>query len=198
MIRVVLWRHGQTEWNATGRFQGQTDVDLDETGVSQAEAAAPRLAAYEPQLLIASDLRRTVRTAEALAALTGLAIERDPRLRERHFGPWQGLTHAEIRERFPDDFARFGTAAPLADPAIEHVDDMGKRVLAAIRDAVERLADGATAVLATHGGTARVACGALLGWPQTSWHTLGALGNCRLTELRFTEARGWQLVAHNV
>jgi probable phosphoglycerate mutase len=198
MIRVVLWRHGRTEWNATDRFQGQTDTDLDETGAAQAVAAAPRLAAYEPCLLVASDLRRAVRTAEALAALTGLAVERDARLRERNFGPWQGLTMDEIRERFPDDFARWGTTAPLGDPGIESVEDMGKRVLAAVRDVTDRLPEGGTAVIATHGGSARVACGALLGWPPAVWPTLGALGNCRLSELRYTPVRGWRLVAHNI
>lgn len=198
MIRLIVWRHGRTEWNATDRVQGQTDVDLDSTGVAQAAAAAPRLAAYRPDLIVCSDLRRAVRTADELAGLTGRTVEYDPRLRERDFGPWQGLTGAEIRERFPGDYARLGTAAPLSDPGIETIDDMAKRAVAAFRDAAERVGPDGTAVLVTHGGTARVGCAGLLGWPQETWHTLGALGNGHHAEMRHTDPRGWQLVAHNL
>src|SRR5690606_19337304 len=82
-IRLILWRHGQTAWNVTGRVQGQTDVDLDETGVAQAAATAPRVAQYRPDLIVSSDLRRAARTAAALADVTGLPVEYDARLRER-------------------------------------------------------------------------------------------------------------------
>jgi len=203
MSRLIVWRHGRTEWNVAGRFQGQTDVDLDDIGVEQTEASAPRLAAYRPDVIVSSDLRRAARTAEALAALTGLPVELDKRLRERDFGPWQGLTQAEIRERFPEDLARWHAGEPIENPAIETIDDMAKRVCAALRDAAERdvaerdVADS-TAVVVTHGGAARAGCACLLGWPREVWHTLGVLGNCHLTELRHTAERGWLVHAHNV
>jgi probable phosphoglycerate mutase len=198
MTRLVIWRHGRTEWNASDRTQGHIDVDLDDAGVEQAFAAAPRLATYQPDLIVSSDLRRAARTADALAALTGRPVESDARLRERNFGPWQGLTSAEIRERYPDQWARLGSAAPITDPDIETVDDMAKRVGAAFRDAAERVGPAGTAVLVTHGGSARVGCGTLLNWPQERWHTLGGLGNCHHAVLRHSEFRGWVLVAHNL
>jgi probable phosphoglycerate mutase len=198
MIRLIVWRHGRTEWNAADRVQGQTDVDLDDEGVAQAVASAPRVAAYQPDFIVSSDLRRATRTAAALAALTALPVEYDPRLRERNFGPWQGMRSSEIRERFPEDYGRWGTAGNLSDPSIETIADMAKRVAAAFRDVVERIGPAGTAVLVTHGGTARVGCGSLLGWPQDVWHTLGALYNCRHAELRHSGTRGWQLVAHNL
>ena len=198
MTRLLIWRHGRTEWNASDRTQGHTDVDLDDDGVAQAVAAAPRLAAYQPDLIVSSDLRRAARTAGALAALTGLPVEYDARLRERNFGPWQGLTQAELRERYPEDYARFGTATPLTDPAIETLDDMGKRVGAVFRDVIERAGSGGTAVLVTHGGTARVGIAMLLGWPPAVWPTLGGLGNCHHAVLRHAGVRGWRLVAHNL
>jgi glucosyl-3-phosphoglycerate phosphatase len=198
MTRLLIWRHGRTEWNAGDRTQGHIDVDLDDTGVEQAVAAAPRLAAYRPDLIVSSDLRRAARTADALAALTGLPVEHDARLRERNFGPWQGLTSAEIRERYPDQWAKLGSAAPITVPDIETVDDMAKRVAGAFREVAERVGPGGTAVLVTHGGSARVGCGTLLHWPQKVWHTLGGLGNCHHTVLRRSEARGWQLIAHNL
>jgi broad specificity phosphatase PhoE len=198
MTRLVIWRHGRTEWNASDRTQGHIDVDLDDAGVEQAVAAAPRLAEYKPELIVSSDLRRAARTADALAALIGLSVEYDVRLRERNFGPWQGLTSTEIRERYPEQWTRLGSAASIIDPGIETLDHMVERVGGAFRDAAERVGPDGTAVLVTHGGSARVACGTLLNWPQAHWPTLGGLGNCHHTVLRHSEARGWQLVAHNL
>jgi glucosyl-3-phosphoglycerate phosphatase len=196
MTRLVVWRHGRTEWNLVGRIQGQTDVDVDEVGLAQAERAAPRVAAFEPQLIVSSDLRRAVRTAQPLAALTGLPVDLDPRLREQYYGPWQGLTWPEIAEAYPDDFARWGTGTPVANPAIETVEDMAKRVSSAFRDIVDRVGDG-TAVLVTHGGAARVGSAGLLGWPPGIWSTLSVLRNCHVSELRYSAERGWRLHAHN-
>jgi probable phosphoglycerate mutase len=198
MTWLLVWRHGRTEWNASDRTQGHSDVDLDEAGLEQAVAAAPRLAAYAPDLIVSSDLSRAARTADALAALTGLTVERDARLRERYFGPWQGLTQDEIRSRYPTEYVGWSTASVVGDLDIESVDDLAKRVGAAFRDAAERVGSTGTAVLVTHGGSARVGCGTLLGWPQEIWHTLGGLGNCHHTVLRHSAARGWQLVAHNL
>lgn len=197
MTKLIVWRHGRTAWNHSQRMQGQTDVDLDDVGIAQANEAALRLAVRRPTVIISSDLRRASRTAEALAAVTSLAIDLDPRLRERDFGPWQGLTTDEIRERYPDDYLRLGTATPISNTGIETVDDMAKRVGAALRDAAERAGPEGTAVVVTHGGAARVGCGGLLGWPPAIWHTLSVLGNCRVSELRHTADRGWQLHAHN-
>ena len=112
-------RHGQTEWNLTGRIQGFSDIGLDETGRAQAAAAAPALAEYEPARIIASDLRRAVDTARPIAERTGLEIELDKRLRERGYGPWEGLTMREIAERFPEDHARWRSQEPLLNPEIE-------------------------------------------------------------------------------
>lgn len=196
MTRLIIWRHGRTEWNATGRIQGQSDVPLDEVGLAQAAAAAPRLAALAPAAIVSSDLRRASDTAATLSALTGLAVTADTRLRERDFGPWQGLTRDEIEVRFPEEFARWWTSGPFSDARIETVEDMMKRVGAALRDAVEAVGDG-TAVAVMHGGAAKAGCAALLGWPAHLVDTIAGLGNCRYTDLRHTAQRGWQLRSHN-
>src|SRR5512141_1224314 len=94
--RVVLWRHGRTAWNAETRFQGTTDVALDEVGVAQAERAARDLATLAPYRIVSSDLERARVTAETLAAMVGLTVETDPALRETYAGTWQGLTRDEI------------------------------------------------------------------------------------------------------
>lgn len=197
MTRLILWRHGRTAWNIAGRVQGQTDIPLDEVGEEQVVPAAARLVSLKPSLLVSSDLRRASQTAAALADLTGLSVELDARLRERDFGPWQGLTRDEIQERFPAEFAHWMAGEAIDDHRIETLDEMMKRVGAALHDVADRVGD-ATAVLALHGGAAKAGCAALLGWPASIAETLGGLGNCRYSELRFSPRHGWQLRAHNV
>ncbi|MFI6132228.1 histidine phosphatase family protein [Micromonospora sp. NPDC051141] len=197
MTRLIIWRHGNTDWNAQSRVQGQTDVPLNDLGREQARAAAPVLAALRPDAIVASDLRRAADTAAALAAVTGLPVRSDPRLRERHFGEWQGLALTEAAERFPDEFARWRAGDPDPGAGIESLHDLGTRLGAAFRDAAD-LAAGGTVVVATHGGGARQGVGHLLGWDHAVLRSVGSLGNCHWTELRHDDARGWHLRAHNV
>lgn len=111
--RLVLWRHGRTEWNRIGIAQGHANVPLDEVGVAQASRAAPFLASYDPAFIWSSDLTRARQTAEHLAALTGREVVLDPRLREFDVGVRQGMTFEQFREAFPDLFpdARSGGRA---------------------------------------------------------------------------------------
>ena len=82
MTRLIVWRHGRTAWNAENRVQGQTDIELDETGVEQARLSATRLAPRRPDAIVASDLRRAYHTAEQLAVLVGAdALAGRPRRR---------------------------------------------------------------------------------------------------------------------
>jgi broad specificity phosphatase PhoE len=197
MTQLIVVRHGQTEWNATDRVQGQSDVDLDDVGVAQAVEVAPRLAEFAPSLIVSSDLRRAVRTADALAAILGLPIELDPRLRERHFGRWQGLTMAEVRERYPAQHAEWAAGAHVTDPSVETTTDLAERTGAAFSDVARRVGGG-TAVVVSHGGASRLACARMLGWPEAIWPTLGVLGNCRYAWLGHSAERGWRLRAYNV
>ncbi|PZF88275.1 histidine phosphatase family protein [Micromonospora deserti] len=197
MTRLIIWRHGNTDWNAAGRVQGQTDVPLNDLGREQARAAAPLLAALRPDAIIASDLRRAADTAAALAALTGLPVRADARLRERYFGHWQGLALTEAAERFPAEYARWRAGDPDPGAGIESLDDLGKRVGAALQEAADAV-PGGTVVVAMHGGGARQGCGQLLGWDHAVLRTVGSLQNCHWTELRHDDVRGWHLRAHNV
>ncbi|WFE21416.1 histidine phosphatase family protein [Solwaraspora sp. WMMD937] len=197
MTRLIVWRHGNTDWNAGDRVQGQTDTALNDLGRAQATAAAPLIAALRPDAIVASDLQRAADTAAALAALTGLPVRSDPRLRERQYGLWQGLTMPTIAERFPAEHARWRAGDPSPGCAVESLDDLGKRVGEALQDAADA-APGGTVVVATHGGAARQGCGHLLGWGVAVLRTVAPLQNCHWTELRHDESRGWQLRAHNV
>ena len=195
--RIVLWRHGRTEWNASGRFQGQTDIDLDEIGRAQAWESARRLAALEPDLLISSDLRRTRDTMAALAAITGKPIQLDERLRETFAGEWQGLTGAEIASRYPEEYKAWRAGDPLLKVGGgETRQDVAERMAAAVRDIAARLADDGLAVLTSHGGAARLGIAALIGMPLERFTNIGGLSNGSWSMLRDTD-QGWVLVEHN-
>lgn len=111
---LMIIRHGETEWNHAQRFQGQGDSPLTESGRVQAKALAERLAGWPVHIdaLISSDLGRARETAGYLAAATGLALETDARLRERHYGPFEGLTIPEIKAAHPETYARFRSEGP--------------------------------------------------------------------------------------
>lgn len=194
--RVLIWRHGRTEWNAAGRMQGQTDVPLDEIGAQQALQAAPLLAAEGPDAIVSSDLQRATRTADALAAVTGLPVSVDSRLRETGFGPWQGMTQPQIAERWPVEYAQWKRGEAPGIAGIEAPAEVIIRMRAALADALG-VVEG-TLVVVCHGGAARRAVQALTGWSDEVAAQLAALGNCRWTELRLSSSRGWRVHAHNV
>ena len=197
MTRLIVWRHGNTDWNATGRVQGQTDVPLNDLGRQQAVDAAELLVRLRPAAIVSSDLRRAADTAAALGALTGVSVRPDQRLRERFFGPWQGLLMSEVAEQRPEEHARWTEGADVIGDDIETLDDMGKRMADAFTDAAA-LAPGGTVVVATHGASARQGVLQLLGWPREQIRTFRALQNCHWAELTHDESRGWQLAAYNV
>jgi glucosyl-3-phosphoglycerate phosphatase len=196
VTRLLIWRHGQTVWNATGRIQGHTDIELDEVGRQQAERAAALLAAQRPDVLVSSDLRRARSTVAPLAAATGLLVATDPRLRERGYGEWEGLTDPEVAERYPDDYRRWVAGQDVSSGGVETLAEFGKRAMEGLSAAADRAPDG-TVVVVTHGGAAKRGCGLLLGWPDEAIHTIANLANCHWTELR-SGSYGWRLFAHNV
>jgi glucosyl-3-phosphoglycerate phosphatase len=198
-VRLVLWRHGQTIWNAERRFQGQTDIPLDETGQAQAERAARLLAALRPDLIVSSDLSRAASTAAALARLTGLEVALDKDLRERHGGGWEGLNDAEIRARYPAEHASWSPPDGEPSPVV------AERVAGALQRIADRLAedkedshDGASrlAVVASHGAALRLGMSRFLGMPEELFGVLGPLSNCSWSVLGQRHGQ-WRLLEHN-
>lgn len=191
IVRLVLWRHGRTAWNAERRFQGHSDVPLDQTGQAQARDAAPYLAAMHPAAIFSSDLARAAGTASYLADLTGLPVQLDKDLRERGGGAWEGLTDADIRAAYPESYATF------IPPDGEPVESVADRVSAAF----ERIADGLEessplAVVVSHGAAISLGVSRLLGLPERV-RVLGPLGNCSWSVLGQRAGR-WRLLEHNV
>jgi broad specificity phosphatase PhoE len=196
--RLIIWRHGNTDWNAGNRVQGQSDVPLNELGRQQAVAAAELLLRMRPVAIVSSDLSRAADTAAALGALTGLPVRLDPRLRERHFGAWQGLLMTEVAQTRPDEYARWAAGAEVVGGDVETLDELGKRVADALLEAADLAPDDGTVVVASHGAATRQGIGHLLGWPHAQLRTLGALQNCHWVELVHDDRRGWQVAAYNV
>lgn len=189
-VRLVLWRHGQTSYNLERRFQGQSDVPLNETGIAQAAAAAPYLAALRPAAIFSSDLSRASATAAALARLTDLDVTLDKDLRERYGGSWEGLSDTEIRERFPVE--RVTWEAPDGETAAAVADRAG----GALERIADGLAPGALAVVVGHGAALALATARVL---DIRWEprVLGAFNNCHWSTLSRRHGR-WRLHDHNV
>jgi probable phosphoglycerate mutase len=132
---TLLLRHGQTPMSVQKRYAGlspKTDAPLTDTGVRQAAAAAKRLASAGIDAIVASPLQRTVRTAEEVAAVTGVPVLTDEGFRETDFGAWEGLTFAEVRERWPSELATWLADPSVAPPGGESFDQVSERVTAAL------------------------------------------------------------------
>ena len=175
--RLVLWRHGETDYNAERRMQGQLDSALTPLGVEQARQATPLIAAFEPDVLLSSDLRRAWDTAAALAEHTGLVVNVDKRLRETHLGQWQGLTHAEVDAIWPGARLAWRTDAAYAPPGGENRVEVATRALPVVAEL--DAGDAMTAVLCGHGGLIVGLTASLLGLPVPNWSSFAGIGNCR-------------------
>ncbi len=197
--RVVFLRHGVTEHNARGRWQGHLDTSLTEAGREQARAAAPSLALYEPQVIVSSDLARAAETADILAAECGLVAMRDARFREIHIGSWQGLDAAGVEAAFPGAQARLAAGEDLRRGGSgERVADVVARGRPALDEILADVGEGRTALVVTHGVCARSLVADLAGIDQkTAWLSLTGLGNCHWAEVAQSSATRWRLALWN-
>jgi broad specificity phosphatase PhoE len=187
--RLVLLRHGQTEYNAGSRMQGQLDTDLSDLGRAQAVAAAEVLAKRQPLIIVSSDLRRAYDTAVALGDRTGVEVDVDTRLRETHLGDWQGLTHTEVDAIAPGARLAWRDDARWAPHGGESRVDVAERSLPLVVDLVATQTEwGAEesdrpVVLVAHGGLIAALTAALLGIPVDTWPILGGMGNASWVQL---------------
>ncbi|MCL2422884.1 MAG: histidine phosphatase family protein [Micrococcales bacterium] len=180
---LVLWRHGLTQFNVEQRMQGSVDVGLNEQGHWQAQRSAQYLAArFEVGAIVSSDLRRACETAQYLSDATGIPVATDERLRERHFGAWEGMTRPEIAEQWPEQFRlwweqghtpegigaedRAAVAHRYADAVTEHITALGEGLL----------------VVVSHGTATGAGTGLLLG-AEPAWPALISMRNAHWAHL---------------
>ena len=187
MTRFILVRHGETLWNQQRRMQGQSDSPLSETGVRQARQLAQRLKQIDFGALYSSDSGRAHCTARCVADATGHDIVLEPRLRERHFGVFEGLTGGEIQASYPDDYARFNSRDPeYVVPGGESAQQFRTRALGCLGELALRHA-GAVLVVITHGLVLDMAYRAAHGIALTAPRTFNLI-NASLNRFRFDGA----------
>jgi glucosyl-3-phosphoglycerate phosphatase len=188
--RLVMVRHGQTQFNADTRMQGQLDTELSELGHAQAVVVAEVLSKRQPLLIVSSDLRRAYDTALKLGESTGLRVRVDGRLRETRLGDWQGLTHAQIDAAAPGARLAWREDATWAPHGGESRVDVAARSLPLIAE----LASGEPewgapdeparpVILVAHGGLIAGLSAALLRLPVANWPALRGMGNASWTQL---------------
>jgi probable phosphoglycerate mutase len=159
---LVVVRHGRTEWNAAGRFQGRADPPLDEVGRRQAEDCGKDLASRFDQaglpspVIVSSDLRRAADTAAAVAGAFAVPFRTDEGLREVDVGAWEGLTRAQVRARFPDQYRLWSAGTDVRRGGGETLAEGGRRVADRI-EAWWEPAGGAPLVVVGHGMATRSA-----------------------------------------
>jgi glucosyl-3-phosphoglycerate phosphatase len=187
--RLVMLRHGQTDFNAGSRMQGQLDSALTELGRAQAVAAAEVLGKLQPLLIVSSDLHRAYDTALKLGERSGLQVWVDERLRETHLGDWQGMTHTQVDAGAPGARLAWREDATWAPHGGESRVDVAARSVPLVAEVVARepewgLENGARpVVLVSHGGLIAALSAALLKLPVDNWPVLGGMGNCSWVQL---------------
>lgn len=192
--KLVLWRHGETDYNAAGRMQGHLDSALTEVGWNQARFAVPALARFSPDLVIASDLRRATDTAQVFTEGMGVPLRIDKRLRETHLGEWQGKTGAEVDAGYPGARDRWRVDATWAPPGGESRVDVAERAHDLVVDLEKDTFP--SVLLAAHGGLILALTARLLDLPLKHWPLLGGIGNCHWVELARRHG-SWRLLAYN-
>ena len=200
--RLVLLRHGQTDYNVAGRMQGHLDSVLTAVGLEQAAVAAPALAALGPDRMVSSDLRRAADTAEVVGAACGLPVKFDARLRETHLGRWQGRTVDEIERLDPGAIVAWRSDPEWAPPGGESRVDVVARARPVVDELGAEFADeesATTVLLVAHGGLIAGLVTGLMELPTSTWPAFGGLGNCRWAVLaRRSDHPQWRLAGYNV
>lgn len=189
-MKLLLIRHGQTEWNKALRTQGRTDIPLSEAGVLQAETLAGRLASVPVRALYSSPLQRAAQTARILSRAHGIRVQEDAALIERDFGDWEGLPFATLEQQYPKEMALWRTD-PLSctPPNAEPLCDVYARCeafLAMLRAQYEK---EDTVLIVSHSVPLRIMLMLLIGLPAGSLHNI-QINNAAYTELVVSQRRG--------
>jgi 2,3-bisphosphoglycerate-dependent phosphoglycerate mutase len=197
--RLCIVRHGETAWNAEHRVQGQLDVPLNSIGQAQALAAAKVLAREKFDAIYSSDLSRALQTAQPTATLFSMKILPEKDLRERHYGIFERLTYAEVKTRYPQDYARFEARDPeYAFRTGESLKDFSARSVSVIAKIVNQNKDRSILVF-THGGVLDKLYRFVTGLPLSAPRDFG-IPNAGLNRIEVTPAgwriRSWAEVAH--
>ena len=177
MKTLVFFRHGETDWNAQGRFQGQQDVPMNDTGRDQSRAAARRWGHTEFDAAIVSPLLRTVETAQIMCRDRAFDFVVNENLKETQGGQWEGLLYTEISERWPDEHAAFRLpnidAGPVGGETPRESGTRTAQAVIAALDTVDVL------LVISHGNALRAAAHLLTGHDDEDYANVPRLANCK-------------------
>jgi len=195
---IILLRHGVTDWNDGGRFQGHADIPLNDAGREQATAAGELLRDAGITRAVSSDLSRAAETAQLVTAGWGIDVQTDSRLREVNVGSWAGMSVEDIGKEEPDFWPalREGRDFPRS-PTGESATQAGQRVALAVLDHAEAAADGEVLLVVGHGLSLRVGALLLMGLDYSHARLFGGLVNCHWMVLRPGEDH-YRLLSYNV
>lgn len=193
---LILLRHGETEWNLSGRWQGQAaDTELTDLGRQQARLAANRLRSYPINVIYSSDLLRAFETAQIIGQALGLTPVAEPALRESDIGAWTGLTWAEISERYPEQAAAMFAGQDVRRGGGESFGELHDRLAAAAQNIVSRH-PGDTVLVVSHGAALRSLVAYVLGASLDQMHRIAIGGNTALSVVQMRDGH-LRLVSYN-
>jgi broad specificity phosphatase PhoE len=173
---LLLVRHGETDWNRDAKWQGHSDIELNEVGRRQARELADTLDGVD--VIYSSDLARARETAEILGERLGVEVRLDERLRERDFGAWEGLTMDEVEQRFREQHDLWRAGEGFGADDAESFKEFATRVLSCVDEILERH-PGETVVLVGHGGSIRVIHAFATGLDYVrDHHSIPSVANC--------------------
>ncbi len=192
MTRLVIVRHGETAWNAEHRVQGQLDVPLNDTGRRQAQAVASVLGKERFSVIYSSDLGRARQSAAPTAAALGMEVTLDPELRERHYGDFETLTYAEVKLKYPEEYARFDRREPdFSFGTGESLSDFSARAVKGLASIASRHPDQ-DVLLFTHGGVLDMVYRDITGLSISAPRDFG-IPNCGINRVGAAPG-GWQIL----
>ncbi|HHY47858.1 MAG TPA: histidine phosphatase family protein [Firmicutes bacterium] len=171
-MKVILVRHGQTQWNKEDIFRGTIDVDLDETGIRQAELASKALARIKIDAVYSSPMKRAITTATIIARPHGLPVQTERGFGDFSFGEWQGKSRDEIRQQYPDLYSQWETEPhKVRFPGGDSLDDLRDRALPALERVIDAHSPDGTVVVVSHRVVTKVLLCAILGLDNSRfWH----------------------------
>ncbi len=195
-MKFFLVRHGETEWNRLGRFQGHEDIKLNDRGLSQAKETAKAAAEWGHSAIYASPLTRTVQVAEEMVKVTLVPVSKQPGLKELHLGDLEGVTGEEMRQGWPEVFSAWRSAPEkVSMPNGESLYQLRRRAWQAILDIEEKHSEDESVVVISHNFAIRSIVGELLGVPLENFHrmSLSLASVCTFD----SDDRGRRLTSYN-
>ena len=194
MTEIILARHGETEWNVKEVFRGRVDIELNETGIKQAQLLAEYLSSTKIQAIYSSPLKRASKTAETIAGYHKLDVEIAPGLIDFDYGKWQGLPHQEVKDKYKELYALWiSHPDKVKSPAGESLNDVRKRAMSVVDDVIAKY-EG-TVVLVAHRVVNKVLICALLGLDNSHFWNIRQ-DTCGITTFSYENER-FILTKHN-